>query len=661
MSYDRNKSITAIKMLGIEAINAANSGHPGIVLGAAPMSYALYTEHLNINPQDDQWINRDRFILSAGHGSALLYSLLHLSGFNITINDLKNFRKLNSITPGHPEKNLTPGVDVTTGPLGQGLAMAVGSAVAETFLAAKYNKPNLPIIDHYTYVICSDGDLQEGISQEAMSLAGHWKLNKLIVLYDSNDIQLDGPLNDAQSEQTHLRMQSVHWNYILVKNGSDFKSVSQAIDKAKKSNKPTLIEIKTIIGAGASKENTSAVHGAPLGKDIDIVKSKLNWQYKPFEIPDDVKNDFYERTIKRGQKEYQKWQQILRQYQTKCPQLAQEFEKTLNNEFQIYEKDFEYLIENNKTISAEATRVSSGKVLQLISEKVPNIIGGNADLSGSTRALLNGGKYGIDSYQDPNIMFGVREFAMGAITNGIISHGGLRTFSGTFFSFADYMKPAIRLAAIMELNNIFIFTHDSIAVGEDGPTHQPVEQLAMLRSVPNLSVIRPCDLNETIGAYLVAWKQTKNPTAIILSRQNLPQLLTTNSNNVSLGGYIISKENQPLKLVIIATGSEVGLAIEVKTKLEKQLNIGIRIISMPSCDLFDQQSMQYKNNILPANIPRVIIEMASTYGWYKYLENNGIIIGVDRFGASANSEDVLEQYGFSVDQIIEKINNFFNK
>lgn len=661
MTYDRNKSITAIKMLGIEAINAANSGHPGIVLGAAPMSYALYTDHLNINPQDDQWINRDRFILSAGHGSALLYALLHLSGFNITINDLKNFRKLNSITPGHPEKNLTPGVDVTTGPLGQGLAMAVGAAVAETFLAAKYNKPNLPIIDHYTYAICSDGDLQEGISQEAISLAGHWKLNKLIVLYDSNDIQLDGPLNEVQSEQTQLRMQSVHWNYILVKDGSDFTSISKAIAEAKKSNKPTLIEIKTIIGAGASKENTSAVHGAPLGKDIDIVKSKLSWQYKPFEIPDDVKNDFNERTNNRGQKQYQKWQQLLKQYQNQFPQLATELEKSLNNEFQISEKDFQDLIENNKTNQAEATRVSSGKVLQLIGKKIPNIIGGNADLSGSTRALLPGGKYGIDSYQDPNIMFGVREFAMGAITNGIISHGGLRTFSGTFFSFADYMKPAIRLAAIMELNNIFIFTHDSIAVGEDGPTHQPVEQLTMLRSVPNLSVIRPCDMNETIGAYLVAWNQIKKPTAIILSRQNLTQLPTTSSNNVSLGAYIVCKETKPLKLIIIATGSEVGLAVEVKTKLENQLNIGIRVVSMPSCDLFDQQSLQYKSNILPSNIPRVIIEMASAYGWYKYLENNGIIIGVDQFGASANGEDILKQYGFSVDQIIEKINNFFNK
>lgn len=661
MTYDRNKSITAIKMLGVEAINAANSGHPGIVLGAAPMSYALYTDHLNINPQDDQWINRDRFILSAGHGSALLYALLHLSGFNITINDLKNFRKLNSITPGHPEKNLTPGVDVTTGPLGQGLAMAVGTAVAETFLAAKYNKPNLPIIDHYTYVICSDGDLQEGISQEAISLAGHWKLNKLIVLYDSNDIQLDGPLNEVQSEQTQLRMQSVHWNYILVKNGSDFTSISQAITAAKKSNKPTLIEIKTIIGAGASKENTSAVHGAPLGKDIDIVKSKLNWQYQPFEIPNDVKNDFDERINKRGQNQYQKWQQLLKQYQKEFPQLAIELEKSLNNEFQLCEKDFQDLIENNKNISTEATRVSSGKVLQLIGQKIPNIIGGNADLSGSTRALLAGGKYGIDSYQDPNIMFGVREFAMGAITNGIISHSRLRTFSGTFFSFADYMKPAIRLAAIMELNNIFIFTHDSIAVGEDGPTHQPVEQLTMLRSVPNLSVIRPCDMNETIGAYLIAWKQLKKPTAIILSRQNLPQLLTTNSNNVALGAYIVSKENKALKLVIIATGSEVSLAIEVKTKLEKQLNIGIRVVSMPSCDLFDQQPVQYKNDILTPNIPRVVIEMASTYGWYKYLENNGIIIGVDQFGTSANGEDILKQYGFNVDQIIEKINNFFNK
>lgn len=650
-------TINSIRVFGIEAVNNAKSGHPGIVLGAAPMVYALFKDHLKFNPKNPYWFNRDRFILSAGHGSALLYSLLYHAGYDYKIDDLKNFRKLDSKTPGHPEYDLDLGIEMATGPLGQGLATAVGMAVAESFLAAKYNKDN-KLIDHYTYVLCGDGDLQEGITQEALSFAGHFKLHKLIVLYDSNDVQLDSATDTVISENIEKRMQALKWNYLKVTEGNDYQTISNAIARAKQSELPTLIEVKTVIGFGATKQGTSAVHGAPLMDDIVTVKKNLQWtSQETFSIPKQVINNFQKVKINQGQEAERKWNILLNDYQKKYHDLYQEISFALkgqlfNNPFSFNKIDWQSII-NNEPI---ATRVVSGKVLKLLSQQYPTLIGGSADLSGSTKAMVFDKDYDSKNYSGRHIHFGVREFAMAAIVNGLTLHQGLIAFGSTFLVFSDYQKATLRLAALMKIPSLFIFTHDSIAVGEDGPTHEPIEQLLMLRTIPNFNVIRPADIRETIGAYKVALMAKTFPSAIILTRQELPQMINSNIDIVAKGGYIISEEDKTkaLDLVFIATGSEVHLAIEVQKMLVKN-KINVRVVSMPSTYIFDQQEQEYKDKILPRKIKKVAIELGISDSWYKYVGLAGLVIGVNQFGASGEMSTVLDKYGFTSNKIYQKV------
>ncbi|WP_310612957.1 transketolase [Spiroplasma citri] len=646
------KSIDTIKMLGIEAINKAKSGHPGIVLGAAPMAYTLFTRHLVVNPQVDKWTNRDRFVLAAGHGSALLYSLLHLSGFDLNIDDLRNFRQVDSITPGHPESHLTPGVDVATGPLGQGLAAAVGLALAETHLAARYNTKKYPLYDHYTYVLCSDGDLQEGGAIEAIQLAGVWKLNKLIMLYDSNDVQLDNMVNVAQSENIADRFKAANWNYLFVKDGNDIEAIDQAIIEAKKSNKPTLIEVKTIIGAGTTKQGTPAVHGAPLGSDIETVRKMLEWNYKPFEVPSEVYKDFEVNVKQRGIKKYQQW---LKMYQGLCkenPALAKELDDAVYGNFNFNPQDFRDL----KPIKPQATRISSGAILDRLSNIIPGLIGGSADLSGSTKAKGADGVYSAENRLGRNLAYGVREFAMAAINNGICLHRGLIPFASGFFVFADYMKPAIRLSSLMEIPAIYILSHDSIAVGEDGPTHQPIEQLAMLRSQPNLNVFRPADFNETLGAYHMALQSKHTPSVILITRQDLPKLEHSNVELVKKGAYQVYGQEDNNHVVLLATGSEVSMAIAVAKKLEHDKKIKVKVVSMPCWELFEQQDAKYKQRLLEPLALIASIELGTTFGWERYTSNSGLNFGINTFGQSGPFQDVLEYFSFNVEKIVNVIN-----
>ena len=640
------KAINAIRFLGVDAINKANSGHPGIVLGAAPMAYKLFTSHMNIDVKKPQWINRDRFVLSAGHGSMLLYAINHLSGYKVSIDDIKNFRQLGN-TPGHPEYGHTDGVETTSGPLGQGISNAVGMAIAETHLAARFNKPNYNIIDHFTYVICGDGDLQEGVALESVSLAGHLGLGKLIVLYDSNDIQLDGEVALALSENTKKKFEAMDWQHILVEDGNDLNAINRAINKAKKEgNKPSIIEVKTKIGYGTSLEGTSKVHGSPVGSsEADKLREKLNWTYKPFEVPEDVYQLFRKKVTLRGQRVHRKWKKLFEAYQEDYADDAKLLNQFLNNDILVNEADFEDIAKAND----EATRSVSGKVIQKLSDRFLNLIGGSADLTVSTKAKGADGHYDKNHRLGRNINFGVREHAMGAIVNGLTLHGGLKAFSGAFFVFSDYMKPAIRLAAIMNIPSIFVFTHDSIAVGEDGPTHQPVEHLAGLRSIPNLNVIRPADAHETIAAWKVAMESKGTPTVIVLTRQNVKNYQETNAQGLTKGAYIVSKENNQFDGILLATGSEVELAMKAKDIL-KNKGVDVRVVSMPSHHLFDKQTKKYQKEILPKRKKTLAIEMGSTMSWYKYTKD---IYGIDTFGASAPMEDVLEHFNFTAEKVAE--------
>lgn len=638
--------INALRVLSVDCINKAKSGHPGIALGAAPILYSLYKNHLIQYNKDSKWINRDRFILAAGHGSILLYSLLHFLGYKITLEDLKNFRSFNSLTPGHPEYNHTDGIDATSGPLGQGIPMAVGMAMSEHILREKFNKDDLKLIDHYTYVLSSDGDLQEGVAMEAVSLAGHYKLNKIIVLYDSNDIQLDGEVKLANSENTKLKFESMNWNYLYVKDGNDIDDISDKIELAKKSDKPTLIEVKTIIGYGATNQNTSDVHGAPIGLEKAIeLKKNLNWNYDLFEIPNEVYTNF-KNIIDKNEIEYHKWVNKLELYKNKYQEDYELFNKYLNDGFKI---DYNNLpkFENIN----EATRNTSGKLINYFSDVFPNLIGGSADLTKSTKAKGVNGNYNHDNPFGRNINYGVREHAMGAITNGIVLHGGFKAFSGAFFVFSDYMKPAIRMAALMNIPSIFVFSHDSVLVGEDGPTHQPVEQFAGLRVIPNLNVIRPADCIETEAAWIIALESKENPTLITLTRQNLPQLENTSIDNVKKGGYIISKEKERLDGILLASGSEVDLCLKVQKELLK-INKDFRVVSMPSPYLFLKQDIKYQNEVLPNRNITYAFEMGVTNYWYRFASK---VYGIDTFGKSGNLEDLKIYYGFTVENIINFI------
>lgn len=657
-------TINSIRMLGIQAVNNANSGHPGIVLGAAPMAYALFKDHLNFNPKNPHWFNRDRFVLSAGHGSALLYSVLYHVGYDYKMEDLKQFRQVGSVTPGHPEYDLNLGVEMATGPLGQGLATAVGMAVAESFLRTKYNQKDNKLIDHYTYVLCGDGDLQEGIAQEAISFAGHFKLNKLIVLYDSNDVQLDSKTELVTSENVARRFKALAWNYLKIDDGTDYQAISKAIAIAKKSDKPTLIEVKTIIGYGATKQGTPSVHGAPLMKDIATVKKFLEWEYdQEFFVPKEVINYFQTKKISEGKELESRWELKVKAYQTKYPDVYQDIELALKGE--VFSHNFNFnKIDWTSIITNEAlpTRVASGKVLKLLSNQYPTLMGGSADLAGSTKAMVHDHDYTRDNPTGRHIHFGVREFAMAAIVNGLTLHQGVIAFGSTFLVFSDYQKPALRLAALMKIPTLFIFTHDSIAVGEDGPTHEPIEQLLMLRTIPNFNVMRPADMKETIGAYKIAFSAKDYPSAIILTRQDLPQMENSTIDVVNKGAYIISEElkKSNLDLILIATGSEVHLAVEVQKMLLKD-KINTRVVSMPSTYLFDQQDKKYHEQILPKDIKKVAIELGVSDSWYKYVGREGLIIGVNEFGASGNITEVLEKYGFTSEKIYQKVNSFLKK
>ncbi|MFG5538550.1 transketolase [Enterococcus faecalis] len=649
--------VNTIRTLSIEAVQKANSGHPGLPMGAAPMAYALWTKHLKVNPTTSRnWVDRDRFVLSAGHGSAMLYSLLHLSGYNVTIDDLKNFRQWDSKTPGHPEVHHTDGVEATTGPLGQGIAMAVGMAMAEAHLAATYNRDSFPIMDHYTYAICGDGDLMEGVSQEASSMAGHMKLGKLIVLYDSNDISLDGPTSKAFTENVGARYEAYGWQHILVKDGNDLDEIEAAIEAAKaETDKPTLIEVKTVIGYGAPKEGTSSVHGAPIGEEgITAAKAVYGWEYPDFTVPEEVAARFKETMIDEGQKAEEAWNEMFKNYEHAHPELAKQFKEAFANQLP---EGWEQELPKYELGTSAASRVTSKETIQAISKVVPSFWGGSADLSASNNTMVAAEKdFEPGQYEGRNIWFGVREFAMAAAMNGIQLHGGSHVYGGTFFVFTDYLRPAIRLAALQKVPVTYVLTHDSVAVGEDGPTHEPIEQLASVRCIPNVHVIRPADGNETVAAWKIAMTSTETPTILVLSRQNLPVLegtLEHASASVQKGAYVLSPQNgeQPAG-ILIATGSEVNLAVEAQAKLAEE-GIDVSVVSMPSFDLFEKQSAEYKESVLPKAVTkRVAIEAAASFGWERYVGTEGKTITIDHFGASAPGGLVLEKFGFTPENVV---------
>lgn len=659
-----NLSITTIRTLAIDAIEKANSGHPGMPMGSAPMGYQLFAKTMNHNPDHPTWINRDRFVLSAGHGSMLLYSLLHLSGYDLPMEELKQFRQWGSKTPGHPEFGHTAGVDATTGPLGQGLAMAVGMALAETQLAATYNKDDFKVVDHYTYGICGDGDLMEGVASEAASLAGHLKLGKLIFLYDSNDISLDGKLNLSFSEDVGKRFEAYGWQSLRVEDGNDLAAIEAAIAEAKSdTTRPTLIEVKTVIGYGSpnkqGKGGHGGTHGSPLGsEEAKLTKEFYKWvSEEDFYVPEEV-HEHFAKVKERGIAANKAWDESFAKYKAQYPELAAQFETAIAGDLPAtWDADLPKYSAEDKAVS---TRIASGNALNGLAGRVPQLLGGSADLESSTMTHLKGlTVYNSENRDGRNLYYGVREFGMAAAMNGIALHSGLKIFGGTFFVFTDYLRPAIRLASIMKLPVTYVLTHDSIAVGEDGPTHEPIEQLASLRIIPGLTVIRPADGNETSAAWAYSVENKENPVALVLTRQNLPILEKSAElarEGVKRGGYVISdaKDGKPVAQ-IIASGSEVQLAVKAQAALAEE-GIHVRVISLPSWDLFDKQDQAYKDSvILPSVKARVAVEMAHPFGWERYAGEKGSVIGIDIFGASAPGDKVIEEYGFTVDNVVKHV------
>lgn len=650
-----NLSIATIRSLGIDTINKANSGHPGMVLGSAPALYTLFNKELNIYNKEAEWINRDRFVLASGHASALLYSMLHLTGFDVTIDDLKNFRQLNSHTPGHPEIEMTHGVDASSGPLGQGIPMAAGMAMAEKFLASQYNKENFDIIDHYTYVLCGDGDMQEGVTYEAASLAGHLSLGKLIVLYDANKVTLDGPLSMSFSENVKKRYEACNWQVLEVKDGNDINEIHKAIKKGKKEQfKPTLIIVNTVIGFGSANQGTNKVHGAPLGKE-DGKNAKLSYgfDHDEFYVPEEVYEDFKKKTIKRGKSKFNKWNKLFNEYKEQYPTEAKQLEDAIAGKYSL---NIDELLKNYPVGHNDATRNTSLEVIQEVAKQNPTFLSGTADLASSTKTKIKDeDDFSVEKYNGRNLVFGIREFAMVAIMNGMTLHKGVKVSSGGFLVFSDYFKAAVRMACLMKLPIILPLSHDSIAVGEDGPTHQPIEQFAMLRSIPNMHVIRPGDAVEMAAAWKLAIESTENPTALILTRQNVETMENSSVEGVSKGAYVIGKEENHLDAIIIASGSEVNLAMKAK-KVLLEKGIDVRVVSMPCQEFFDQQDEQYKEAVLPnAMRKRLSVEMASSFGWHKYVGLDGITMSIDEFGKSAPAQDVIQSYGFTVDGVVENI------
>jgi transketolase len=675
-------AINTIRFLSVDAIQKANSGHPGLPLGAAPMAYVLWTRFLRHNPADPHWFNRDRFVLSAGHGSMLLYSLLHLTGYNVSLEDIKRFRQWGSICPGHPERGLTPGVETTTGPLGQGFANGVGIAIAEDYLAARYNRPGRRIINHYTYVLVGDGDLMEGVSSEAASLAGHLKLGKLICLYDDNHITLSASTNISFTEDRARRFEAYGWDTQTVENGNDLDAIDRALRAAQaERERPSLILVHTHLGYGSPhKQDTFEAHGSPLGtEEVKLTKQALGWPLDPpFYIPDEVLAHF-RLALENGTRAEAEWDAEFSVYSKAFPELARELQQGMSGELPPgWDSGIPIFPADPKGMS---TRAASGKIMNAIGQKLPSLIGGSADLDPSTMtALISYGDFEIPSeeagnlqgsagggwsYAGRNLHFGVREHAMGAIANGLAVHGGIIPFTATFLIFSDYMRPPIRLAALMEQGVIFVFTHDSIALGEDGSTHQPVEQLASLRAIPNLLVIRPCDANEAAVAWRVAIETRNRPVALILTRQNVPTLDRTvfaAADGLRQGAYVLADaSNGNPDIILIATGSEVGLIVEAGRELTKK-SFGVRIVSMPSWELFDAQPLSYRDSVLPpSTLARLSVEAGATQGWCKYAGSHGDVIGVDRFGASAPGEVLMREYGFTIENILKRALELINR
>lgn len=648
------KAVNAIRVLSADGVQKANSGHPGLPLGAAAISYELWANQMKHNPKNPGWINRDRFILSAGHGSMLLYSLLHLFGYGLTIEDLKNFRQLDSLTPGHPEYGHTVGVEATTGPLGAGMGMAVGMAMAEAHLAAKFNEDGFPVIDHYTFVLGGDGCMMEGISSETFSLAGTLKLGKLIVLYDSNNITIEGSTDVAFTEDVVKRMQAFGFQTIEVENGNDLSAISKAISEAKaEKNRPSFIKINTEIGFGCPlKQGKAAAHGEPLGKDnIIAMKENLGWEsLEDFYVPSDVYEHYNKLTNRLEEKEYE-WNVLFDEYKSRFPKKKELWDKYFGKP-NYDEIDLDKFWEWDD--KPQATRNISGSIINRLKDIFPNLIGGSADLSPSNKTVMDKEDYfGSENYSGRNIHFGVRELSMTAETNGIILHGGLKAYCATFFVFSDYTKPMARLSSLMRIPTIFVFTHDSIGVGEDGPTHEPIEQLAMLRSMPNFYAFRPADARETIAAWYTAMKSENTPTGIILTRQNLPQL--EGSGRAALkGGYVLSDSKKEVPdMILMASGSEVELALKAKEELLKD-EIDARVVSMPCMDLFEEQSKEYKESVLPNSVrKRVAIEALSGFGWERYTGLDGAVVAMKGFGASAPQNLLFKKFGFTVENVVK--------
>ena len=652
-------AVNAIRVLSADAIQKANSGHPGLPLGVAPMAYEMWAHYLNINPADPTWEDRDRFILSGGHGSMLLYSLLHLFGFGLTKEDVMQFRQLGSLTPGHPEYGHTVGIEATTGPLGAGISMAVGMAAAEKHLASIFNKPGYEIVNHRTFVIAGDGDLMEGISSEALSLAGTWNLSKLTVLYDSNKISIEGSTDIAFREDVVKRAEAFGFKTLEVDDGNDLQKIAAALDTALQDDSaPYFIKVRTTIGFGCpAKQGSAAAHGEPLGEEnVKAMKETLEWpSQEPFYVPEEV-YAHYKALAEAKQPAEDAWKKLFGEYCAKFPEMAELWARYHSDEdVKALREDAGFFAKAEK---AEATRASSGVVINYMKDKLPNLFGGSADLGPSTKTEMKGESYfSAETPEGKNIHFGVREMAMAGIANGMLLHGGLRTFVATFFVFSDYLKPMARLAALMKIPQIFVLTHDSIGVGEDGPTHEPIEQLAMLRSIPNFDVIRPCDRTETEGAWLMAMEAKDRPTALVLTRQNLEQLPGADAHKVEKGAYIIDDCEGTPEYILIATGSEVALAVKAKAELGAQ-GKKVRVVSMPNMEAFDRQDAAYKESVLPNSVrKRVAIEALSDFGWYKYVGLDGKVVSMHGFGASGNGSVLFKHFGFTVENVVETVNS----
>lgn len=644
---NKNLIINTLRGLAIDMINKANSGHPGMALGSAPIGYTIY-QNMNVDPKDPEWFNRDRFVLASGHASALLYGLLHLNGYEVSLDDLKQFRQLNSLTPGHPEYHHTPGVDATSGPLGQGIPMAVGMALAEKVLAAKYGDD---LVDHYTYCLCGDGDMQEGVTFEASSLAGLWQLNKLIVFYDANGITLDGALRESNNDDIKTRYESFNWHYLLVEDGNDQEAIQKALVAAKaERQRPTIIEVKTIIGYGSAKAGTNKVHGSPLGHE-DGLKAKEKYGISPaeFYVPSSIYDEYTCAKIKCGHELSSAWYAKIDRLKESEALRYQEFVNIINNEYEISFGELVF------TKESQATRNSSHDIINYLSAKYPTFMGGSADLASSNMtAITSSDLFSANETGGRNINYGIREFAMSAINNGVYLHRGIKIFGATFLVFSDYLKPALKMAALMKLPNIFVFTHDSIAVGEDGPTHQPIEHLPMLRSIPNVCVLRPCDAKETYAAWQIAMVSKDTPTVIVLSRQNLKQLPESSVERAKCGAYTIYGTNE-CDILLIATGSEVSLAYESALVLAED-GIKAKVVSLISRDIFERQSQEYQEEVIPSQIKkRLVIEMASSFGWFKYALSDEQLYCLDHFGLSAPGNALQKEFGFDVMAVVKKI------